>query len=102
MESGQGSGQLPPKGEQQAQLYVTCLSLAKGKKKKDPPTGNQGVYMDNEEKYQKVAQAVRVRPRFKMLKVQECSGGVVMTQQVKKFESQRDTQLQQLEEYTQH
>ncbi|RMC13419.1 hypothetical protein DUI87_10957 [Hirundo rustica rustica] len=44
MESGQASGQLPPKGEeQQAQLDVTCLSLAKGKKKKDSPTGNQGV-----------------------------------------------------------
>ncbi|RMC22369.1 hypothetical protein DUI87_00681 [Hirundo rustica rustica] len=42
MESGQASGQLPfPKRrEQQAQLDVTCLSLAKGKKKKDPPTGN--------------------------------------------------------------
>ncbi|RMC15746.1 hypothetical protein DUI87_07950 [Hirundo rustica rustica] len=44
MESGQASGQLFPKmGEQQAQLDVTCLSLAKGKKEKDPPTGNQGV-----------------------------------------------------------
>ncbi|RMC10159.1 hypothetical protein DUI87_12958 [Hirundo rustica rustica] len=41
MESGQASGQLPPKGgEQQAQLNVTCLSLAKGKKEKDLPTGN--------------------------------------------------------------
>ncbi|RMC13378.1 hypothetical protein DUI87_10913 [Hirundo rustica rustica] len=43
MESGQASGQLPPKkGEQQAQLNVTRLSLAKGKKRKDPPTGIQG------------------------------------------------------------
>ncbi|RMC12075.1 hypothetical protein DUI87_11210 [Hirundo rustica rustica] len=41
MESSQASGQLPKKGEQQAQLDVTCLCLAKGKKKKDPPTGNQ-------------------------------------------------------------
>ncbi|RMC10231.1 hypothetical protein DUI87_13033 [Hirundo rustica rustica] len=41
MESGQASGQIPPKrGEPQAQLDVTCLSLANGKKKKDPPTGN--------------------------------------------------------------
>ncbi|RMC09882.1 hypothetical protein DUI87_12668 [Hirundo rustica rustica] len=46
MESGQASGQLPPKrGEQQVQLDVTCLSLAKGKKKKDPPTGIKGFYM---------------------------------------------------------
>ncbi|RMC15417.1 hypothetical protein DUI87_07608 [Hirundo rustica rustica] len=44
MESGQASGQiLPKRGEQQAQLNVTCLPLAKGKKEKDPPTGHQGV-----------------------------------------------------------
>ncbi|RMB92640.1 hypothetical protein DUI87_30949 [Hirundo rustica rustica] len=44
MESGQASGQLPPKREeQQAQLDVTCLSLAKGKKKKDHPQEIHGV-----------------------------------------------------------
>ncbi|RMC00552.1 hypothetical protein DUI87_23168 [Hirundo rustica rustica] len=48
MESGQASGQLPPApkmGEQQAQLDVTCLSLAKGKKKDDPPTGNSWYFI---------------------------------------------------------
>ncbi|RMC22460.1 hypothetical protein DUI87_00774 [Hirundo rustica rustica] len=50
MESGQASGQIPPKkGEQQAQLDVTCLPLAKGKKEEDPPTGNQRVLYDDEE-----------------------------------------------------
>ncbi|RMC01269.1 hypothetical protein DUI87_22218 [Hirundo rustica rustica] len=44
MESGQASGQIPKRGEQQAQLDVTCLSLAKGKKEKDPPTGIKGFY----------------------------------------------------------
>lgn len=52
---------------------------------------------DNEEKYQKLAQAAGFRPRFKMLKVQERSGAVVMTQPVKKCERQRGTQLHQLE-----
>ncbi|RMC04525.1 hypothetical protein DUI87_18971 [Hirundo rustica rustica] len=44
MESGQPSGQLPPKrGSSRPRLDVTCLSLAKGKKKKDPPTGKSRV-----------------------------------------------------------
>ncbi|RMC19121.1 hypothetical protein DUI87_03725 [Hirundo rustica rustica] len=52
MESSQPQASSPPKrGEQQAQLDVTCLSLAKGKKKKDPPIANQGVlYEENKEK----------------------------------------------------
>ncbi|RMC08176.1 hypothetical protein DUI87_15210 [Hirundo rustica rustica] len=46
MESGQASGQLPPKkGEQQAQLDVTCLSLAKGKKEKAHLQEIMGFYM---------------------------------------------------------
>ncbi|RMC14321.1 hypothetical protein DUI87_09415 [Hirundo rustica rustica] len=36
MESGQVSGQLPKRGEQQAQLDVTCLSLTKRKNEKGP------------------------------------------------------------------
>ncbi|RMC10278.1 hypothetical protein DUI87_13080 [Hirundo rustica rustica] len=46
MESGQASGQIPPKREeQQAQLDVTCLSLAKGKKEKAHLQEIKGVYM---------------------------------------------------------
>ncbi|RMC22417.1 hypothetical protein DUI87_00731 [Hirundo rustica rustica] len=46
MESGQASGQLPPKkGEQQAQLDVTCLSLAKGKRKRTHLQEIKGFYM---------------------------------------------------------
>ncbi|RMC13424.1 hypothetical protein DUI87_10962 [Hirundo rustica rustica] len=46
MESGQASGQLPTKGEeQQAQLDVTCLSLAKGKKEKTYLKEIKGFYM---------------------------------------------------------
>lgn len=52
---------------------------------------------DNEGKYQKLAQAAGFRPIFKMLKVQERSGAVVMTQPVKKCGRQRGTQLHQLE-----
>ncbi|RMC12836.1 hypothetical protein DUI87_10361 [Hirundo rustica rustica] len=42
MESGQASGQLPPKGESSrpSSMLPVCLSLAKGKRTKDPPTGN--------------------------------------------------------------
>ncbi|RMC07052.1 hypothetical protein DUI87_16505 [Hirundo rustica rustica] len=46
MESGQASGQLPPKrGEQQAQLDVTRLSLAKAKKEKAHLLEIKGFYM---------------------------------------------------------
>ncbi|RMC13166.1 hypothetical protein DUI87_10699 [Hirundo rustica rustica] len=60
MESGQASGQLPPKrGEQQAQLDVTCLSLAKRRRKKDPPTGNARGFIEYFPKSQPTISVVR-------------------------------------------
>ncbi|RMC01216.1 hypothetical protein DUI87_22165 [Hirundo rustica rustica] len=65
MESGQASGQIPQKGTAAGPARCTCLSLAKGKKKKDLAIGNQRVlYGITEPIFGSCAPETKGKPKF--------------------------------------